>query len=314
MNSDSANRALVGQSYNSWSMTVESCVAFCSTGGYKYAGLEFSIECCTSICHFVLRPKANAFIRRLFKFNSHLNGNRTRHRLQFSLRRQLSRGLWWLVEVGFVYGAECPDSFFHILSSSGDSYTDGEADPSPPKFGPGARSVHSFCMEIPRLLGRLDHSFIALSTHLGEQHCGQLSNSVFDVWVQRCRSRKWQSMLLWRPCRRHIADPNGTIGLLICLQWRCVRDLRWPPTSLVLYLDRCSPQFVVIRDWHQRRCVRIPHRRPHRPFNSHPCQERQSDIHGKIRIWTTELDRRLRTRFVTDRQLCCCLEADACQE
>lgn len=45
----SNGRALQGSSYvNSTSMTQESCIAFCASGGFNYAGAEYGSECCKS--------------------------------------------------------------------------------------------------------------------------------------------------------------------------------------------------------------------------------------------------------------------------
>ncbi|KAJ7852312.1 WSC domain-containing protein [Mycena leptocephala] len=52
----SASRALAGASYvNASAMTVESCIAFCSTGGFSLAGVEFGDEC---YCDHALQSSA----------------------------------------------------------------------------------------------------------------------------------------------------------------------------------------------------------------------------------------------------------------
>lgn len=40
-----SERALADNSTATWNMTVQSCVGFCLSGGYKYAGIEYSTEC-----------------------------------------------------------------------------------------------------------------------------------------------------------------------------------------------------------------------------------------------------------------------------
>jgi hypothetical protein len=45
---DPGNRAFVGQSFNSGTLTEESCMNFCLSNGYNYAGVEYSQECCKS--------------------------------------------------------------------------------------------------------------------------------------------------------------------------------------------------------------------------------------------------------------------------
>lgn len=42
-----AARALSGAAYNSGTQLTESaCAAYCGTKGFKYAGVEYSAECC----------------------------------------------------------------------------------------------------------------------------------------------------------------------------------------------------------------------------------------------------------------------------
>ncbi len=46
--SDQGARSLGDANFvNTTGMTVESCVSFCSSGGFNFAGLEFAQECCT---------------------------------------------------------------------------------------------------------------------------------------------------------------------------------------------------------------------------------------------------------------------------
>jgi hypothetical protein len=46
-----AARVLSGSAYNSDTQTEEACASYCGTKGFKYAGVEYGVECCKSQSH-----------------------------------------------------------------------------------------------------------------------------------------------------------------------------------------------------------------------------------------------------------------------
>lgn len=46
-----AARVLSGSAYNSNTQTEEACASYCGTKGFKYAGVEYGVECCKSQSH-----------------------------------------------------------------------------------------------------------------------------------------------------------------------------------------------------------------------------------------------------------------------
>lgn len=46
-----AARSLSGSAYNSDTQTEAACASYCGTKGFKYAGVEYGVECCKSQSH-----------------------------------------------------------------------------------------------------------------------------------------------------------------------------------------------------------------------------------------------------------------------
>lgn len=51
---DNANGRILGDEFDSSTTTVESCIAYCSGGGFTLAGMEYSVQCC-EWCHIAGR-------------------------------------------------------------------------------------------------------------------------------------------------------------------------------------------------------------------------------------------------------------------
>lgn len=47
-----AARSLSGSAYNSDTLTESACASYCGSKGFKYAGVEYSVECCKSQSHW----------------------------------------------------------------------------------------------------------------------------------------------------------------------------------------------------------------------------------------------------------------------
>jgi hypothetical protein len=79
-------------------MTEESCVSFCDSQGYYFAGVEYSDECCEldnpvpAVC---MAPRWARLIENRLRQRTQPDHTGTQYGLPNALRRQLDRGLWW---------------------------------------------------------------------------------------------------------------------------------------------------------------------------------------------------------------------------